>query len=155
MATTEETVRQEQEDWENQQQAKSPDDDQPNDGEGLPPTDEPEDHDPEATGELFDKTKYETEELALPKVDGEGVDKIAVKLNGTVWLERGNEEHVALIKRPRIGQTVTLLVEAEVGPPVPGYTTNRDGDLDALSLSRTFTAKHVSRPAGHDLDPDN
>lgn len=100
---------------------------------------------------LFDATLYESEPLSLPKVDGEGVDKIAAKFNGLVRLDRGDEADVQIIKGCKLGQTVTLMVEAEVGPPVPGMTTNRDGDLDSLGLSRTFTVKHVYKPAAEEL----
>lgn len=100
---------------------------------------------------LFDATLYESEPLSLPKVDGEGVDKISAKFNGHVRLDRGEEADVAIIKGCKIGQTVTFMVECEVGPPVPGMTTNRDGDLDSLGLSRTFTVKHVYKPTAEEL----
>jgi hypothetical protein len=100
---------------------------------------------------LFDPTQYETEPLSLPKVDGEGVDKISARFNGLVRLDRGQEADVAIIKNCKLGQTVTFMVECEVGPPVPGMTTNRDGDLDSLGLSRTFTVKHVYKPTAEEL----
>lgn len=100
---------------------------------------------------LFDASLYESEPLSLPKVDGEGVDKISAKFNGHVRLDRGTEADVALVKNPKLGSTITLMVECEVGPPVPGMTTNRDGDLDSLGLSRTFTVKHVYKPAVEEL----
>jgi hypothetical protein len=131
--TTEEIVRQEQEEFEAEQ------------GEPEPP---PEDPDGKA---LFDKSAYETEELALPKIDGEGVDKIAAKFGGTVWLDRGSPEDVALIRGVKVGQSVTLKVEATVGPPVPGFTTNKEGDLDVLYLGRKFVVTGVYRPAAEDL----
>jgi hypothetical protein len=106
--------------------------------------------DPEGKS-LFDKTLYESEALALPKIDGEGVDKIAAKFGGTVWLDRGSEEDVALIRGVKVGQSVTLKVEATVGPPVPGFTTNKEGDLDVLYLGRKFIVTGVYRPAAEEL----
>lgn len=103
--------------------------------------------DPEGNG-LFDKSAYESEELALPKIDGEGVDKIAVKVNGRVWLERGSAEHVALVRDVKLGQEVTLVCRATVRMPVPGYTTDKEGDLDVISLTRHFAVTSVSRAAG-------
>lgn len=100
---------------------------------------------------LFDASQYESEPLSLPKVDGEGVDKISAKFNGLVRLERGDAADVALIKNVKLGQSVTLMVECEAGPPVPGMTTNRDGDLDSLGLSRTFTVKSVYKPTPEEL----
>lgn len=100
---------------------------------------------------LIDKSQFETEALALPKIDGEGVDKIQAKFGGGVWLARSEAADVALIRDRKLGSTVTLMVECEVGPPVPGYTTNRDGDLDALVLSRTFKVTSVYVPAAEEL----
>jgi hypothetical protein len=97
---------------------------------------------------LFDKTAFETEELALPKIDGEGIDKIAVKVSGRVWLERGSPEHVALVRDVRLGQEVTLVCQATVRMPVPGYSTDKEGDLDVISLTRHFAVTAVSRAAG-------
>jgi hypothetical protein len=94
-------------------------------------------------GHLIDPAVYETEELSLPKIDGEGVDKIAAKFAGTVFLDRSDPRDVALIRELRLGQSVTLMVEATVGPPVPGYTTSKEGDLDALILSRRFSVEGV------------
>jgi hypothetical protein len=103
--------------------------------------------DPEGKA-LFDRSTYETEELALPKIDGEGIDKIAVKVSGRVWLERGSPEHVALVRDVRLGQEVTLVCEATVRMPVPGYSTDKEGDLDVISLTRHFAVTSVSRAVG-------
>jgi hypothetical protein len=96
-------------------------------------------------GRLIDPSIYESEELALPKVDGEQIDKIAAKFNGRASLDRGNPNHVALIRETRMGQTLTLIVEVTAGPPVPSFATDREGDLDAVVLSRTFTVQSVWR----------
>lgn len=115
-------------------------------------SDEEEKQEAKPTGRaLFDASLYESEPLSLPKVDGEGVDKISAKFNGLVRLDRGQEADVAIIKGCKLGQTVTFMVECEVGPPVPGMTTNREGDLDSLGLSRTFTVKHVYKPTAEEL----
>jgi hypothetical protein len=148
----EETVQQEQSEFEKAQQERRQNVEAP---EPEPEDDTDEEETPAAskpTGRsLFDPTQYETEPLSLPKVDGEGVDKICAKFNGLVWLDRGSEADVAIIKGCKLGQTVTFMVECEVGPPVPGYTTNRDGDLDSLALSRKFTVKHVYKPTAEEL----
>lgn len=41
--------------------------------------------------------------------------------------------------------------EAKVGPPVPGWTTSLEGDLDTISLGRTFSVESVRRAAGEEL----
>jgi hypothetical protein len=152
--TTEAIVAQEQQDHVERRREMiedDPDRELEQDDDELEQTDDDEEQ-PAATGRaLFDAAKYETEGLALPKVDGEGVDKIGAKFTGQVWLDRGNENDVALLKNTKLGQTVTLMVEASVGPPVPGYTTNREGDLDSLALTRKFTITHVYRPTAEEL----
>jgi hypothetical protein len=109
------------------------------------------DHDEDASA-LFDASQYETEELALPTVDGVSVSKIGLNVQGgMIWLERGNAEDVSLVRDLRIGQTVRLLVDVTVGVPKYGYTTNRDGALDVLYRARNVKVDTallaVSQPA--------
>lgn len=141
--STEEIVQQEQQEYDAEHELKQEPGEEQDEQDNTPA---------KPTGRsLFDASLYETEPLSLPKVDGEGVDKISAKFNGHVRLDRGTEADVAIIKGCKLGQTVTFMVECEVGPPVPGMTTNRDGDLDSLGLSRTFTVKHVYKPAAEEL----
>jgi hypothetical protein len=112
--------------------------------------DNPTQPDPEGT-KLFDAAAFETEALALPKVDGEGVSKIALRFGGRVWLDRSSASDVAMVRDLKMGQTVTLLVEATVGPPIPGYTTDKEGDLDVLSLSRRLAVTGVYKPVPEKL----
>lgn len=100
---------------------------------------------------LFDPAQFDSPALRLDQVDGEDVQKIAAKFSGTVWLDRSNPDHVTLIRDLRLGQTVTLQVEALVGPPIPGSTTNREGDLDVLSLSRKFDVQTLYKLTPEEL----
>jgi len=100
-------------------------------------------------GRLIDPAQYEPEELQLPSVDGEHVDKIYVAFGGRAWLDRGSPEDCALIRDLRMGQRVTLMVNAVVGPAIPGFSTNREGDLDAVILGRKLTVGHLWR-ASHE-----
>jgi hypothetical protein len=131
--TTEEIVREEQEEHEAEIEA---------DGAA---------HDEEPKTELFDKSEYEREDLALPKVDGEGVDKIGIKFSGTVLLDRGNPADVALIRKMRLGADVTLNVEATCAAKAHKFTTSREGELDAVVLEHAARVHTVYRPAGEDL----
>lgn len=109
------------------------------------------DTEPEKKGRLFDATQFDSPELQLPKIDGEGVDKLHAQFGGLVRLERSLAADVKLIRDTKMGTTIHLLVEVEVGPPNARFTTNKDGDLDALSLGRNFKVVSVSRPAAEEL----
>ena len=126
---TERRVREEQEAYEAEQEAK---------GAGEP--------DPEK-GQIFDDTDYEREDLALPKVDGEGVDKIAIAFSGQVILDRSNPADVELMRRMRLGQDVTLMVEAKCSSKGHKFATDREGELDAVVLEHKAKVHTVYRAA--------
>jgi hypothetical protein len=102
----------------------------------------------EQDGELFDKSQYEREDLQLPKVDGEGTDKIAIKFSGTVLLDRADPADVALMRSMKLGNDVTLNVEASVSAKAHKFTTSREGELDAVVLEHNARVHTVYRPAG-------
>lgn len=123
---------------------------EPETAEGLEPAgDDDELETPEALeddpdGErLFDAAMFETEELRLPPVDGHSITKVQAKFGGGPWLDRSSPADCALIRDQKLGTRVTLLVDAIAGPPVPGFSTNRSGDLDVISLSRKFVVESV------------
>ena len=97
---------------------------------------------------LFDKAKYDDPELALPKVDGEGVDRIAIKVTGTVFLDRSDPRDVDLMRRMKLGSDVTLMVEGRVSKKAHGFTTDREGELDVIKLEHAINVHTVYRPAG-------
>jgi hypothetical protein len=130
-------VREEQEAWE----AEHP-------GEEFPADDTPPD------GQIFDDTDYEREDLQLPKVDGEGADKIAIAFNGTVFLDRSDPADVALMRRMKLGQDVTLNVEAKVSAKAHKFTTSKEGELDAVVLQHSARVHTVYRPAGEGIEED-
>lgn len=123
-------VREEQEAWE----AEHP-------GEELPEAEAPD-------GQIFDDTDYEREDLQLPKVDGEGTDKIAIAFNGTVFLDRSSPADIALMRRMKLGQDVTLNVEAKVSAKAHKFTTSKEGELDAVVLQHSARVHTVYTPAG-------
>lgn len=116
-STLEETVRQEQE---------------AHDTQPAPPA--------AANGEqpMFDPSDYDREDLAIGKVDGHGVDKIAVHFTGRVMLDRSNPADVALYNRLSLGREEELRVAGKVQKVGTGWTTNREGDLDAIVGERTL-----------------
>lgn len=113
--------------------------DQDDDGDAGDPIVEP-------TGQAaaFDRGQYELEGLQIPKVDGQSIDKIAVKFSGRVMLDRSNEADVAMFNRLRLGQDVELRISAKVSNSGgAGYTTSKEGDLDAIVGSKTVTVESV------------
>lgn len=90
------------------------------------------------TAPLFDRSKYDNEELALPKVDGEGIDKIRVDFSGSVMLDRMNKDDVALFRKLALASECELRVAGKIAAVKDGFTTNREGDLDALVETRSI-----------------
>jgi hypothetical protein len=92
----------------------------------------PEAETPADAGALFDATDYETEDLAIPKVDGSSIDRIAIDLSGGVMLDRSNPAHVELYNRVHMRKSLELWVTA-VGAGVGAKpATNRDGENDII-----------------------
>jgi hypothetical protein len=83
-------------------------------------------------GELFNRDQYEREDLAIPKVDGNPIDKIRVKITGSIMLDRSAPADVALYNKLKLGHDVELRVSGKVSGSDTGFTTNREGDLDAI-----------------------
>lgn len=82
--------------------------------------------------QVFDASDYDREDLQIPKVDGESIDKIAVEFKGRVLLDRSDPADVAMYNRMRLGTEVELRVAGKVSSVGTGFTTNRDGDLDVV-----------------------
>jgi hypothetical protein len=101
---------------------------------------------------LFDKEGYIPEALALPKIDGEQIDKIGIRFKASrILLERSDEADVAMVRDLKLGSTVTLLVECDVGVPAPAFTTAKEGELDALVLYRELRVTGVYKPVPEQL----
>lgn len=98
---------------------------EPSDGDSTPAPD------PEGKA-LFNRDAYEREDLAIAKVDGQQIDKIAVKFTGRILLDRSAPADVALYNRLQMGSEVELRCAGKVTSTGAGWTTNRDGDLDAI-----------------------
>jgi hypothetical protein len=109
-----------------------------------PPTDEPQTLEPDAEkGELFDRAIYERADLAIHKVDDQQIDKIRVKFGGSILLDRSDPADVALYNKLTLGKPVELRVAGTVAHSGTGYTTNRDGDLDAIVGERSVKVETV------------
>lgn len=165
MSTTEteleRTVREEQQahdqaEIERRRENVTPDeDDQPGDGE-QPAGDDPADGDAvdddavdDDANALFDAKPFEREELALPTVDGHGIDRISIKFAGEVMLDRSSPEDVALYRRLTYGKTLDLRIAGRVAATGAKGATNREGDLDVTIGTRSVKVDTV-----YVLDPE-
>lgn len=95
-------------------------------------------------GELFNRDQYELEGLQIPKVDGQSIDKIAIKFSGRVMLDRSDPADVAMFNRLQLGQDVELRISAKVSNSGgAGFTTSKEGDLDAVVGSKSLAVDSV------------
>ena len=97
---------------------------------------------------LFNDSDYEREDLAIPKIDGNQIDRIAIRFAGEVFLERTSPEDVALFNKLVLGHDVTLMVEAKCSATGAKGATDRDGDLDVTIGQRSVKVHTVYVPAG-------
>lgn len=96
---------------------------------------------------LFNAADYEREDLAIAKVDGNQVDRIAVKFAGEVFLDRSDPADVALYNKLRLGSEVTLMVEGRVSGTGAKGATDREGDLDVVVGQKAVKVGTVYIPA--------
>jgi hypothetical protein len=83
-------------------------------------------------GALFNKEQYDREDLQIDKIDGQTVDKIRVDFTGSVMLDRSDPADVAMYNRLTLGKECELRVAGKVSGSSGGYTTAKEGDLDAV-----------------------
>jgi hypothetical protein len=120
---------------------------EPQTEENVATDDQPTDTTPPAPEDaLFDKSHYDDPELALPKVDCEGTDKIALKFSGTVFLDRMDPRDVELMRNMKLGNDVTLMIEGKCSKKGWGFTTDREGELDVVKLEHAVTIHSVYKP---------
>lgn len=109
---------------------------------------------PNGQGTLVDPADYTDPELALPKVDGESIDKIELAFSGRVFLDRSSKADVALFRDLKLGRDVTLMVEARCQGTGATGSTNREGDLDVVVGGKRLKVHSVYRPAAEDLETE-
>lgn len=104
--------------------------------------------DGEATGNatagtttLFTVDDYNDPALAIPKIDGQSIGRIAVAFSGEIFLDRTTKEDVALYNSLVMGRDVELRVAAKVVGTGAKGATNRDGDLDVIVGKKSLTVK--------------
>lgn len=95
------------------------------------------------TKTLFDASDYEREDLAVPKIDGNAIDRLALAFSGGIMLDRSEPKDVALYNRVHGQKTIELWVEAKWGGTLASPNTNRDGDLDVIVGRKTLKVESI------------
>lgn len=101
---------------------------------------------PESEDALFDKSHYDDPELALQKIDGEGVDDIVVKFSGSVTLNRTDPEDVALMRAMKGGGDVSLMIEGRCAKKAWSFSDDGDGGVKEVRLEHAVNVHTVYRP---------
>lgn len=102
----------------------------------------------ELTLEEERKKQVPPEQLALPMIDGRGIDLLEVALTGTVKLDRSDPNDVALIRKLAAGKTVPLKVDVFVSGSGANVSRDDNGYADKTTLKKTLTVVGLDRPAG-------
>lgn len=97
---------------------------------------------------LVDRAKYEREDLAIPKVDGQSIDRISIKFTGEVFLDRSSPGDVAIYNAFMLGKDVQLLIEAKCNATGAKGATDRDGALDVVVGTKGIKIHTLTTPAG-------
>ena len=101
----------------------------------------------------FDKSEYDSPALALPYVDDQPIDRIAVKFAGTIFLDRSDPNDIRLFRTLKLGRERDLKVTVRVGQNSGGWVTNQEGDLDVVVGTKSLKVIGLDIPAG-DLDDE-
>lgn len=94
-------------------------------------------------GALFDRSQYDREDLQIAKIDGQTVDKIRIDFTGSIMLDRSDPADVALFNRIHLTGDCELRVAGKVSGFGGGYTTGKEGDLDAIVGRKTVKVTTV------------
>lgn len=98
----------------------------------------------------FDPSAYDREDLQIPKIDGQSIDRISIKFSGEIFLDRSEPSDVAVYNALRLGKDVGLLIEAKCSSTAAKGATDRDGDLDVVVGTKGLKVHSLSKPAGAD-----
>lgn len=105
----------------------------------------------DAEDALFAAAQYDDPALYLGKVDEKDIDKIRVEFSGSVMLDRKDENDVDFMRRLKLGQSVELRIAATCASKKHGYTTGKEGDLDAIVFTGGLKVDTLYRLAPEEL----
>lgn len=94
-------------------------------------------------GGLFDASDYDREDLAIPKVDGHQIDRIALDFSGSVMLDRSEIGDVELYNSFALFKDRELWISAKATGTGAKGATNREGDLDVVMGRKTLRVDSV------------
>lgn len=150
--------RQVREEQEAHEAGNAPGDFNPEAEDDLEPDPDPADGTPivEDSGQtaIIDRSAYEREDLQIPKIDDQTVDRIALKFTGTIFLDRSDPSDVAVYNKLRFGKDVELLIEAKCLGIGGTGATNKDGNLDVVVGTKGLKIHTLRKPAGADWVKD-
>jgi hypothetical protein len=99
-------------------------------------------------GVLFDRSQFDREDLQIPTVDGQTIDRIAIKFAGEVFLDRSDPADVALYNSLELGGDIQLLVTAKCSGTGAKLATDRGGELDVTVGGKGVRVVTLAAPAG-------
>jgi hypothetical protein len=76
--------------------------------------------------------QYDREDLQIPKIDGQSIDRIKVKFGGEIHLDRSDPADVKLYNELKFGRDVAMLIEGRCNKTGAEGATDREGDLDVV-----------------------
>lgn len=94
------------------------------------------------------KNQATPEQLALPMIDKRKSDAIEIQISGTIKLDRSDPEDCALIRRLKLGDEVTLKMDATVVERAGRTAHDRDGYFEGSTLVTKLKATGLTSPAG-------
>jgi hypothetical protein len=103
---------------------------------------------------IVDRSQYEREDLQIPKIDEQTIDRIKIDFGGSLFLDRSEASDVAVYNALRLGKDVTLMVTAKCSKTGASGATDRDGNLDVVVGAKTLKVHSISKPAGADWVED-
>jgi len=99
---------------------------------------------PKADSGLFDASKFDNPELAIPKVDGQSIDRIYIGFAGGFFLDRSDPNDVSFYNRLVFQKDATLQVDVRCNSVGAKGVTDRDGDLDVI-VGKKVAKVHSAR----------
>lgn len=118
--------------------------------EADPDTKTPPEPAPGEQAAAFNASDFDREDLQIPKIDGQSIDRISIKWSGEVFLDRSDPDDVAVYNALRLGKDVSLLVEAKCSSTGAKGATDREGDLDVIVATKGLKVHSLMKPAGAD-----
>lgn len=93
-----------------------------------------------------EKPKATPEQLALPKIDGQGVDRIEIKFSGSIRLDRSDPADVALYRRFMLGKEVDLRIVGTAAAKNHKISYDEDGYPGEVTGIANLKLTSVFRP---------